>query len=104
MLPLIEIKKIKKGPDRDRRPDRDPTRTSDGGWGRGPRCCGLCLILRRDFNSQSPQGQITWGTVLVDAQPNIVSLVLRVLCSDARIANACGKNFINFEGHHAVSA
>jgi hypothetical protein len=32
LLPLLKLGR----PDRDRRPDRDPARTSDGGWGSWP--------------------------------------------------------------------
>jgi hypothetical protein len=40
----------------------------------------------------------TCGTFLVDTQLSIVFLVLKILCSDAPAADACRKNFINFEG------
>jgi hypothetical protein len=44
----------------------------------------------------------TCSTFLVDKQPSIVFLVLKILCSDAPAADACRKNFINFEGHYAT--
>jgi hypothetical protein len=51
--PRMKLRKVPTGIGVPIGTQREPAMVDEG---RGPRCCGLCLILRRDFNSQSPQG------------------------------------------------